>query len=60
MSTLEVCTWDFGTGTTVVDHSWTITNEKDSARVRAEAEEWARKAAQFDKSTDHTVFVREV
>lgn len=63
MRKLEVVTWDQATGTTVVDHVWTVAThhgKRKLAKLVRRANRWARKAAQYDKATDHVVYLREV
>ncbi len=56
--TIEVVTYDVGTGCMVVDHEWHPT-EGTEDETRKEAREWAAFLIEQDKSTDHVTFVRE-
>ncbi len=63
MTRLEVVTWDYGTGLTVVDHVFKVAHHNGKRKFKKlmkRAERWARKAAQQDHSTDHAVYVRSV
>lgn len=63
MNVIQVVTWDFGTGVTVVDHTWRKAHHNGKRKTRnlfRRVNRWARKAAQADHSTDHAVYVREV
>lgn len=63
MTRIEVVTYDVGTGCAVVDHVWKVAHhhgKKKMAKLMKRAQRWATRAARFDKSTDHTVYVRSV
>lgn len=62
MTSIEVVTYDVGTGLCVVDHVWKVVKrgKRKVAKQMRRAQRWARRAAAEDHSTDHAVYVREV
>lgn len=56
--TIEVVTYDVGTGCLHVDHTWDGDGDVDQARQ--DAREWRDFLVAQDKSTDHVTFIREV
>lgn len=60
MTRIEVVTHDLATGSTEVDHVWSVQPDSDEAALLVEAGKWADQAAAEDHSTDHVVYVRGV
>lgn len=60
---IEVVTYDLATGVSVPDHVWTTAQHHGKRKARKLArrvERWLRRAAAYDKSTDHVLYIREI
>lgn len=57
---IEVVTYDLGTGCATVDHDWPVDRNHRKRRMIRHARKWLNRAAKFDTSTDHVLYLREV